>query len=85
MVRLAGKKPFTFTAVSYVVDRTGGGTVRRRQETAFAQDPSPKETFRFRQAGKTAFMPEEEQAELDGRMMGNAGAAVSDYLSGHTK
>lgn len=82
MVRLAGKKPFTFTAASYVVDKTGGGSVRRRRETAFAQEPSPKGTFRFRQAGVTAFMTEEEQAELDGKMMEAAGAAVSDYLSG---
>ena len=82
---LAGKNPFPFTAVSYVVDKTGGGSVRRRQETAFAQESSPKGTFRFRQVRKTAFMPEEEMAELDRKMMGRAGAAVSDYLSGHTK
>ncbi len=82
---MAAKKPFIFTAVSYIVQKTGDGSVRCRQETVFEQMPSPKGTIAFRPIKQTVFMPEPERAEYDRKMMANAGKAVSDYLSGHTE
>lgn len=82
---MSAKKPLTFTAVSYMVDRSAGGSVRRRQETAFEEIPSPKGTVRFRPVRKTVFAPEAEQEEYDEKMMENAGRAVSDYLSAHAQ
>lgn len=82
---MAAKKPFTFTAVSYIINKTGDGSVRCRRETVFEQVPSSKGTYEFRPIKQTAFMPEQEQAECDEKIRANAGEAVSNYLSIHTE
>ena len=82
---MAAKKPLTFAAVSYIVNRTEDGSVRCRQEAVFEEVSSPEGAVRFRPVKKTAFVPEPEQAEYDKKMMENAGGAVSDYLSVHAE
>lgn len=78
---MSGKKPFTFTAYSYITDKSGDGTTRRRQEIVFEQVPSPKGTYKFKPIKCTVFMPESEQLAYDKRMMQHAGEVLSDYLS----
>nr|WP_319488916.1 hypothetical protein [uncultured Caproiciproducens sp.] len=80
---MAAKKPFTFTSVSYIVDKTGDGSVRCREEIVFEQIPSPKGTYQFKSIKRTIFMPEEEQIEYDKRMMKHAGEVMSEYLACH--
>ena len=80
---MAAKKPYTFTAVSYITSKTGDGSVRCRQETVFEQLPSPKGTYEFRPIKRTVFLPEGKVTEDCKKMLENAGRAVSDYLSSH--
>ncbi|TQI66754.1 hypothetical protein [Clostridium sp. KNHs216] len=80
---MAAKKPFTFTAISYVVNKSGDGSVRCREEIVFEQVPSSKGTYQFKPIKRTVFMPEEEQVECDKKMMKHAGEVLSDYLSCH--
>lgn len=80
---MAAKKPFTFTATSYIVNKSGDGSVRCREEIVFEQVPSPKGTYKFKPIKRTVFMPEAEQMEYDKKMMKHAGEVMSDYLSGN--
>ncbi len=77
------KKPFTYTAISYIIDKSGDGSVRRRQEIVFEQVPSPKGTYKFKPIKQTVYMPEEEQLRCDKIMMQHASEVLSDYLSNH--
>ncbi len=81
---MAAKKPFTFTAISYIVNKSGDGSVRCREEIVFEQIPSPKGTYKFKPIKRTVFMPEAEQLEYDKKMMKHAGEVMSDYLLGDT-
>lgn len=80
---MAAKKkgPFTFTAISYVISKSGDGSVRRRQETVFEQAPSAGGICRFRPIKRTSFMMEAECIKADKTMMEHAGTVLSDYLS----
>lgn len=78
---MAARKPFTFTAYSYITDKTGDGKTRCRQQTVFEQVPSPKGTYKFKPIKRTVFMPESEQLAYDKRMMQHAGEVLSDYFS----
>ena len=83
MIPLAAKKPFTFTSISYVVNKSGDGSVRCREEIVFEQVPSPKGTYKFKPIKRTVFMPEPELLKIDKKMMKRVGDAVSEYLSGN--
>lgn len=80
---MAKKKPFTYTAISYIHNISGDGSIRLRQEVVFEQVPSPKGTYKFKPIKQTVYMPEEEQLECDKKMMKHAGEVLSDYLSSH--
>lgn len=80
---MAAHKPYTFTAVSYIVDKSGDGSVRCREEIVFEQVESSKGTYEFKPIKRTVFMPESEQVECDKKMMKRAGEVLSDYLSCH--
>lgn len=75
-IPVAKRKPLTFTAVSYVVDRAKGET-RRREEIVFEQAASPKGAYRFRPVGRKAFLPEAEQKECDEVMLRRAGSVLN--------
>ncbi len=81
---MAAKRPFKFTGISYIIDQSGDGSVRCREEIIFEQVPSPKGTFKFNPVKRTVFMPEAEQFECDKKMMKHAGEVMSDYLSNQT-
>lgn len=81
MIPLAAKKPFTFTSISYIENKSGDGSVRCREEIVFEQVPSPKGTYKFKPIKRTVFMPESELLEIDKKIMKNVGEALSEYLS----
>lgn len=81
---MASKKPFTFTSISYVVNQSGDGSVRCREEIVFEQVPSPKGTYKFKPIRKTVFIPEPELLEIDKEMMRHVGDDMSEYLSGNS-
>lgn len=78
---MAVKKPFIFTGISYVINKSGDGSVRCREEIVFEQVPSPKGTYKFKPIKTTVYMPESEQLECDKIMMKHAGEVISEYLS----
>lgn len=82
---MAAKEPFTFTSISYIVNESGDGSVRRREEIVFKQVPSPKGTYQFKPTARTVYMPEPEQIECDKKMMKHAGEELSEYLPLHQK
>jgi hypothetical protein len=82
---MAAKKPFTFTAVSYITDKSGEGKTHGREEIVFEQMPSPKGTCKFRLVKRTVFMPELKQAACDKKMMRHACEILSEYLSKNTE
>lgn len=82
---MAAKEPFTFTSISYIVNESGDGSVRCREEIVFEQIPSPKGTYRFKPIARTVYMPEPEQIECDKKMMKQAGEVLSKYLTFHQK
>ena len=78
---MAAKKPFTFTGVSYIINKSGDGSVHCREEIVFEQVPTKDGTYQFKPIKRTVFMPEEEQIECDKKMMKHAGEVMSEYLS----
>ena len=82
---MAAKKPFTFTGISYIINKSGDGSVRCREEIVFEQVPSSKGTYKFKPIKRTVFMPEEEQLECDKKMMKHSGEVMSEYLSNQTE
>lgn len=80
---MAVKKPFIFTSVGYISNKTGDGFVRCREETVFEQVPSLKGTYQFKSINKKVFMPEEELIECDKKMMQRAGEVMSEYDACH--
>lgn len=80
---MAAKKPFTFTSISYIVNKSGDGSVRCREEIVFEQVPSPKGTYEFKPIKRTVYMPEDELLEIDKKMMKRVGEDLSEYLSNH--
>ena len=80
---MAAKKPFRFTGTSYIINKSGDGSVRCRQETLFEQIPSPKGTYQYKVIKTTVFMPEDEQLACDIKMMKHASDVMSDYCSHH--
>lgn len=80
---MAAKKPFTFTSISYIVNKSGDGSVRCREEIVFEQVPSPKGTYEFKPIKRTVYMPEDELLEIDKKMMKRVGEDLSEYLSSH--
>ena len=79
---MTAKAPFTFTGVSYVIDKSGDGSVRHREEFVFEQVPSPKGTYQFQSTQRTVRMPEEERLACDKKMMKHAGDILSnDFAS----
>lgn len=84
-MQLSAKKPFVFTAVSYITDKSEGGKTLCREEIVFEQVPSPRGTYKFMPKERTVFMPEAEQAAYDEKMMRHVGETLSDDLSGKMK
>lgn len=82
---MAVKEPFTFTSNSYIVNESGDGSVRCREEIVFEQIPSSKGTYQFKSIARTVYMPEPEQIECDKKMMKHAGEELSEYLTFHQK
>lgn len=76
---MAAKKPVTFTAVSYVVDKSGDASVRCREEIVLEQVKPPGGACEFQPVQRTVYLPEAEQEEYDRRMMLHAGEVLSDY------
>ena len=82
---MAAKKPFTFIGTSYIIDKSGDGSVRCREEIVFEQVPTADGTYQFKPIKRTVFMPESEQLECDKKMMKHAGEVMSDYLFEYTE
>jgi len=82
---MAAKKPFVFTGISYIINQSGDGSVRCRQEIVFEQIPVKDGTCKFMPTKRIVFMPECEQLECDQQMMKHAGEVMSDYLSNQTE
>lgn len=80
---MAAKKPFTFTSISYIVNKSGDGSVRCREEIVFEQIPLPKGTYKFKLVKRMVHMPEEELLEIDKKMMKRVSDDLSEYLSDH--
>ena len=82
---MAAKKPFTFTSISYVINKSGDGSVRRRCETVFEQIPSSKGTYEYKPIKRTVYMSKNERLTCDRKMMENVGTTLSDYLSNNSE
>ena len=82
---MAAKKPFAFTGISYIINQSGDGSVRCREEVVFEQIPVKDSTCKFKPIKRTVLMPESEQLECDRKMMKHAGEVMSDYLSNQTE
>lgn len=79
---MAAKTPFTFTGVSHVIDKSGDGSVHRREEIVFEQVLSPKGTYQFKLTQRTMLMSQEERLACDKKMMKHAGDILSnDFAS----
>lgn len=79
---MAGKKPVTFRAVSYMENGLGSSSWRVREEAEYQQVFTADHSWRFTQVSKTVHIPQSEQLEFDKKMMQNAGSALSNYLAG---
>lgn len=77
---MAAKKPFTFTGTSYIVHKSGDGSVRCREEIVFEQIPTSDGTYKFKPIKRTVYMPEEEQMECDKQIMKHVGEVMSEYF-----
>ena len=78
---MAPKTPFTFSAVSYLINKSGDDKVCYREKIVFEQTFSQNRTYKFRPVKRTAYMTEAEQAQYDRKMMEHAGEILSSYLS----
>jgi len=85
VIILVAKKPFTFIGTSYIIDKSGDGSVRCREEIVFEQVPTADGTYQFKPIKRTILMPESEQLECDKKMMKHAGEVMSDYLFEYTE
>lgn len=66
---MAAKRPFTFTAVSYITDQSGSGKTGCREKIIFEQILSPEGTCQFKPVKRSVYMSEEEQTKCDKKMM----------------
>lgn len=78
VVVMSEKKPFTFTAVSYVTDKASDAA-RCREELVLEQVRSGRGTDAFRLVRRTVFLPEEEQKKMDEKRMKQVGKALSKF------
>lgn len=78
---MAGKKPYYFTAISYIENRSGDGSVRCQEKLTFRQDRLPDGTFHSTLLKREIIMPEEEQNKCCEKMMEHVSENLSNYLS----
>lgn len=76
-------KSYTYTAISYIVNKSGDGSVRCQEKLTFRQDRLPDGTYHSTLIKKEVIMPEEEQIKCCEKMMVHAGEGLSEYLASH--
>lgn len=81
---MAAKKPFFYTVISYIENKSGDGSVRCQEKLTFRQDRLPDGTYKSTRIKKEVIMPESEQIECCKKMMKHAGEVMSDYLACHS-
>lgn len=82
---MAAKKPFTFTTISYITNKSGDGSTRCQEKLTFRQDRLQDGTYHSTLIKKEIVMPVDEQTECCKKMMKHAGEGLSEYLASHSE
>lgn len=75
------RKPYIYTIVSYIENRSGDGSVRCQEKLTCEQVRLPDGSYHSTVIKREVVMPEAEQIECCKKMMKNAGESLSEYLT----
>ena len=81
---MAGRKPYYYTTISYIENKSGDGSVRCQEKLTFRQDRLPNGDYQSTLVKKEVIVPESDQLECCKKMMKHVGEWYSNYLARRT-